>query len=104
MKTLISILLFILLVSCRSINDRSDNTPGNGLTAMDEQKIITIVKAHVKEHFPQSVTDLELRPIFTDRSTYWEVSFELPEFTLGGTPVVWVDKETHKVVKSFHTQ
>lgn len=39
-----------------------------------------------------------------DNHSLWEIRFELPEDTIGGSPILWVDKKTLVIVKSVMTQ
>lgn len=52
-------------------------------------------------------TDFDKRdkkPTLTDQGDHWEFTYELPEDMIGGAPVVIIDKQTKKIIRSYRTQ
>jgi hypothetical protein len=72
-------------------------------TTDTERAIAQIAKEHVAVRFP--TFDTNKNPVVVrDKEDFWEVEYELPKDTIGGTPVVIIDKATQKIIRSFHTQ
>ncbi len=84
-----------LLVSC-------DKAPPT--MAVNDEQLILVAKDYITQHRPEWQSELGLPPLVTDKGSYWEVTFALPPDTLGGTPVVHIDKQSVKVTKCYHTQ
>ena len=63
----------------------------------------TIAKAHIARHFP-SFDGSGLRLLVSERDDVWEIAYDLPDGTLGGAPVVTIEKRTCAVVRLRHTQ
>lgn len=76
----------------------------NNKISMNEEAILVVAKQHVRERYPSSESIANYEPVILDKGDFWEVTFKLPELTLGGVPVVKVSKETGKVIDSYHTQ
>lgn len=45
-----------------------------------------------------------LRPLISDSDTLWELTYELPKGTLGGAPIITIDKRTCKIIRVEHSQ
>lgn len=95
-----SFLVGIVLLLCACFSVAND---GKDMTA-EQNKLIEIAGEYIQEHFPESQDATQLKPIIYDKTEYWEVTFELPELTLGGVPVVHISKDGLKVIKAFHYQ
>jgi len=68
-----------------------------------KQEALKIAEKYIAEHYAEfDMTDK--KPILKDSGDYWEFTYELPDYMLGGSPVVVVDKQTRKVIRSFRTQ
>lgn len=63
----------------------------------------TIAKAHIARHFP-SFDGSGLRLLVSEQNDVWEITYDLPDGTLGGAPVVTIGKRTCAVVRARHTQ
>lgn len=46
----------------------------------------------------------EFRQAITENGNLWELAYEMPSNTLGGVPIITIDKRTCKVVRIIHTQ
>ena len=83
----------------------SSNNPQN----MINEQLISIAKKQIIQERPEWVAKLKRQPQISDKGHYWEIVFLLPQpkdgtFILGGSPIVWIDKETMKVIRLYHTQ
>jgi len=45
-----------------------------------------------------------LKRIISERDNLWELTYELPQDTLGGVPIITIDKRSCKIVRAIHTQ
>ena len=45
-----------------------------------------------------------LKPVISEQDNLWELTYQLPEDTLGGVPIITIDKRTCTVVHAIHTQ
>lgn len=98
MKILIKLtLLSAFLLSSCSYGEQGEK-------GMKKNDLFEITKRYVIQEFPQSEGDLDLPMIIIEHEEYWEVTFKLPELTLGGVPVVHISKATKAVIKGYHTQ
>jgi hypothetical protein len=68
------------------------------------ERLLEIAKKEIETRHPEWQDELSLKPVFLDETNYWEVTFELPSATAGGTPVVDIDKMTLKVLRVYHGQ
>jgi|SRR3954447_15979 hypothetical protein len=91
--------LVILVASCgtKKLKD-TDEMP------IPKATLLRISEEYLKAHHPEWTNRLSLPPVVVDRGGYWQVSFELPNGMLGGTPVVEIRKGSHEVIKAYHTQ
>jgi NTF2 fold immunity protein of polymorphic toxin system component len=68
-----------------------------------ERAAIETARQYVTRHYP----DFDIGnnpPIVREAAGTWEIEYELPKFMLGGTPVVVIEKDTFRVLRSYHTQ
>jgi len=77
---------------------------GSDDDVVNREELLAITRNYVMEKFPRSVSSLELPMIVCDHDDYWEVTFKLPDQTLGGVPVVHISKDSKAVIKGYHTQ
>lgn len=68
-----------------------------------ETAAVSAARDYVATHFPEFDT-VKNPPLVHDNGDTWEVEYELPKGTLGGTPVIVIDKKTLEVLRSSHTQ
>ncbi|GAA6133199.1 NTF2 fold immunity protein [Halopseudomonas sabulinigri] len=68
------------------------------------ERLLEVAQKYIIENYPDSVAVLELEPLVSERDEYWEVTYDLPELTLGGAPVLHISKDEFKVIKSYHGQ
>jgi hypothetical protein len=68
-----------------------------------EREVARIAGQYVAAHFPDFDT-VKYPPIVLDHGTIYEVAYQLPENTLGGTPHVIILKNTLEVLSSFRQQ
>ena len=71
---------------------------------MTNAQLIQVAKAFIAEKHPEWKSSLSLPTAVRDKGACWEVSFEIPELTLGGAPVVEIDKKSKTVTRAYHTQ
>ncbi len=71
---------------------------------MTHEQLIDLAKVFIAEKHPEWQSELSYQPIVEDKGAHWEISFELPELTLGGVPVVEIDKALKRVTQAYHTQ
>lgn len=68
-----------------------------------ESELVAIAGEYVATHYPDFDSS-RTKPVVKDLGSKWEVSYVLPQDTLGGTPVVEIDKGSSKVLRAYHTQ
>src|SRR5438105_733043 len=73
-----------------------------GDTAMSQPKCdaYRVAQDYIGKRYPRS----DLKPIISETEGIWELRYELPRDTLGGGPVIKIDKRTCKVVYAIHEQ
>ncbi len=71
---------------------------------MTNEELINLARLFIADKHPEWKSELSHAPVVEDKGLYWEISFELPELTLGGVPVVEIDKTSKKVTRAYHTQ
>lgn len=64
---------------------------------------VRIAQQFIAERYP-SFDSTGLRPTISESETLWELSYELPRGTLGGVPIITIDKRTCAIVRAIHTQ
>ncbi|MEA2876064.1 MAG: hypothetical protein QOF14_1260 [Hyphomicrobiales bacterium] len=57
----------------------------------------------IAERYP-TFDSTGLRPIISETESLWELTYELPRGTLGGVPVITIDKRNCKIVRAEHSQ
>jgi len=45
-----------------------------------------------------------LKRVISEHDNLWELTYELPEDTLGGVPIITIDRRTCTIVRAIHTQ
>ena len=68
-----------------------------------ESDVLRIAEEYVATHYPD-FDRTQSKPVVRDLGSKWEVSYDLPEGTLGGTPIVEIDKGSSKILRAYHTQ
>ena len=73
--------------------------------AMNEAKLkaVQIARNYVATRWP-SFDLAGSPPIIYDKGEFWLVEYEFPASFLGGTPVVFIDKKTLKILRAYHQQ
>ncbi len=70
-----------------------------------QSRIARVANEYIAAHFPEwPPPDPDWKPEVLDHGTFWEFRYILPRNTIGGGPVVLVDKQTMKVTKAYHEQ
>jgi hypothetical protein len=64
---------------------------------------LRVAQEHIASRYPL-FNAAGLKRIITESSELWQITFELPPGTLGGTPTVVIDKATCRVMRSMHDQ
>jgi hypothetical protein len=62
-----------------------------------------MAQAHIAKQFP-FFDPAGLKPFISDSGNLWELTYELPRGTLGGTPIITIDKRTCRVIRAEHSQ
>lgn len=62
-----------------------------------------VAEQYVAKHYPAFDT-INNPPIVEDLGSSWKVAYELPPTTLGGTPILIIDKDTLEVTSAQHSQ
>jgi len=70
----------------------------------EREKLLAIAAEYIKKTFPHSADVLQLETVVLDAGNSWEVTYELPPMTAGGTPVITIDKKTCQVIKVLRYQ
>jgi hypothetical protein len=74
-------------------------------TAMSRPKCdaYRVAQDYIAKHFPR--TDLtRMKPVISETESIWELRYELPRDTLGGGPVIKIDKRSCEVIYGMHEQ
>jgi hypothetical protein len=74
-----------------------------GSMTSTECNVMRVAERHIALRYPE-FDSIESAPIVKDTGDTWRVYYKLPEYTLGGTPEVIIDKRTLKVLRGYHTQ
>lgn len=95
-KLMVTLLIFLYFNS---------NYAGACEDSMCAQKdtIMRVAEGYIATHYPD-FDGSNFKSIIQDKEDIWEVTYELPELTLGGVPVILIDKKTMEVVSGYHTQ
>lgn len=71
---------------------------------MTHNDLLTTAVTYLEKNHP-AWRDIEGLPYkVIEHAEYWEVTWELPDGVLGGSPVVYISKSDGTVVRAFHTQ
>ncbi|SRR5260221_3255295 len=98
------LIMLILVAQCTLLFVSCTTKKQTQFMPMPKEQLLSITKEYLVSHHPAWTKSLNLPAAFSDHGDYWEVTFELPEGTLGGTPVVQIRKQTYEVIKAYHTQ
>lgn len=73
--------------------------------AMSQPKcdMLSVAQQYIAKQFP-SFDSTGLKLVTSESGNLWELTYELPRGTLGGVPIITIDKRTCKVVRAEHTQ
>ncbi len=71
---------------------------------LTEVELVAIARSHLEKDRPEWANVEHLQPRIVEHDHDWEVTWDLPSGTLGGTPVVHISKETLEVIRAYHTQ
>jgi hypothetical protein len=68
-------------------------------------EIVNIANNWLKNNDPNTLKEAKnLRSIISDQGETWEVTYQLPPNTLGGFPLIVIDKKTRTVKNVYATQ
>jgi len=62
-----------------------------------------IAQQFIAQRYP-TFDSTGLRPTISETDSLWELTYELPRGTLGGVPIITIDKRTCAIVRAIHTQ
>ena len=65
--------------------------------------MLKIAEEYLSQRFP-SFDPAGFKRVITEKGNLWQLTYDVPENTLGGVPIVTIDKRTCKVVRAVHTQ
>ena len=65
--------------------------------------VLNVARDYIAQRYPW-FDPTGLKRVVSEAADSWEVTYELPEHMLGGTPAVTNDKRTCKVVRAIHWQ
>jgi hypothetical protein len=73
--------------------------------AMSQPKcdLLAVAREYIVKQYP-SFDAVGLQPVVSETGNSWEVTYDLPKGTLGGAPIITIDKQTCKVVRAQHSQ
>lgn len=94
-RLVVLILLSVVAIGCASAQEKSMTTT--------ECTILRIAERYIATHYPD-FDSTHTKPAVKDLGDKWEVTYDLPEDMLGGTPVVIIDKHNSKILRAYHTQ
>jgi len=78
--------------------------PQAGVKKDIQAKALRIAADHIRQHRKEWADKLRLPSVVTETADAWKVTFTLPEGTLGGVPVIIIDKKALSVKSAYHTQ
>lgn len=64
---------------------------------------VGIAQQFIAERYP-AFDSTGLKPIISESDNLWELTYELPKGTLGGVPIITIDRRTCAIVRAIHTQ
>jgi len=70
----------------------------------EPHEAVAIAIRYLHENRPEWAASVVGEPVVEESQQAWRVTWNLPEGTLGGSPVVHVDRRTRKVTEAYHTQ
>ena len=65
--------------------------------------LLGIAQQFIAQRYP-SFDPTGLRLSISETDSIWELTYELPRGTLGGVPIITIDKHSCKIVHAIHTQ
>lgn len=65
--------------------------------------VLKIAHEYIASRYP-SFDAAGLTPVISEQGNLWRLTYELPRGTLGGVPIITIDKRTCRVVQAEHTQ
>lgn len=76
-----------------------DNEP------MAQQVCVPLKSAveYIARRFPH-FDSTGLKEVVNERGNLWELTYELPRGTLGGVPIITIDKRSCQIVRAEHSQ
>lgn len=75
----------------------------NRLYTPEELYALELGANYIEEHYPDyDTTDKKIT--LSSKEDVWVVTYELPLFMAGGSPVVEIDKKSTQVVRTYQTQ
>ena len=80
--------------------------------AMEQQEVLIddikctitrVAERHIAVRFPE-FDSIKYPPIVLEQEGMWRVRYKLPDNSLGGTPVLFIEKGTFRIIRSYHEQ
>lgn len=82
-------------------------TTGEVMSEPINRKVACVIERlaerYVVVHFPEFDT-MKYPPKVFDEGTRWRVEYVFPQDMVGGTPIIFIDKKSLKVIDAYHTQ
>jgi hypothetical protein len=101
MKALNVAVLLSFLVASISMN--VDAVAAETSMTSIECTVARVAERYIATHNPD-FDSVKNPPIVRDNGKIWIVEYQLPEGTIGGTPVIEIEKGSFKVLRAYHTQ
>ena len=76
---------------------------GNHAMSQARCDALKVAKEYIAKRYPD-FDPSGLKLIITEKNNLWQLTYALPEGTLGGVPVITIDKRACSIVRAQHTQ
>ena len=93
----------LLLSIVALLSTHGDFAAAETSTTPIECTVKRVAERHIAIHYPD-FDSIKYPPIVRDDGTIWTVHYQLPAGTIGGTPVIEIEKGSFKVLRAYRTQ
>jgi len=101
MKASNSAVLLLFIVTLLSTH--GDFVAAETSTMPIECTVTRVAERYIAVHYPD-FDSMKNPPIVRDDGTIWIVHYQLPTGTIGGTPVIEIEKSSFEVLRAYRTQ
>jgi hypothetical protein len=88
----------------REVEDQEQLREAAARGRKSKATLVELARHYILTQRPEWKEKLAREARVTETATQFEVTWSLPADTIGGVPVVIIDKRTGRVVKAYHTQ